>query len=534
MKPNDVLKAREGNLQETPLPLLLNAILAEERTCTLELRHRQLEKRIVFEDGSPVACTSNLLHETLGKYLVEKGKLTEVQYQTALAESISTGTQLGELLVRKQLVAPFDLYKQLQANLAHKILDAFRWSDAKYRLIADAEPSESALRINTAQLILTGTSNLLPFDTVATHLTFVDEQRFTAVATPPPAAGDLKLSGKDARFFQVLRSRPNFGELMQQTGLDVEPAMRKLYALMVLGLADVAENVPTQTATVAPRPEAAPDRRPATPATASTVAAAPPNGAAPPVRSPDDAATAAANPDADDDPAARDALLKVFLEHRTKDPFTLLGVTENVTTTQLKKAFLDAADRFAPLRFGSVDLKEKAETLLIAYARAFSTLVDPEQLALWKQRRKATEERRRTEVKPSTADQFRIRTDLLDSKSQYDEARRRLDANNPRGALEYFEYACDIDAKPIYRAWRAWARYLVDPDANAKLALLELNDVCRNDTAPDEAFRFAGEIHRRAGNYPDAETMYRKAFKLSPQNRQYADVLAQLVKAQKR
>lgn len=532
MKPQDVLKAREGNLQETPLPLLLNAILVEERTCTLELRHRQLEKRIVFEDGAPIACSSNLLHETLGKYLVEKGKLTEAQYQVALAESISTSTEMGELLVRKQLVAPFDLYKQLQANLAHKILDAFRWADAKYRLIADAEASDSALRINTAQLILTGTSTLLPFDTVATHLTFVDEQRFAAVPVPPPAAADIKLSGKDARFFQALRHRPNFGELMQQTGLDVEPAMRKLYALIVLGLADVVESLSAQHATSEPAPAMpvavpterrgpAPAPETAPPAPASAAPVTPMTAAAPP-------------PTQDEDPRARDALLHAFLEHRARDPFTLLGVPETVTTAQLKKAFLDAADRFAPLRFGSADLKEKAESLLIAYARAFSTLVDPEQLALWKQRKKAADERRRTEVKPSTAEQFRIRTDLLDSKSQYDEARKRLDANNPRGALEYFEYACDIDPKPLYRAWRAWARYLVDPDSNARLALVDLNDVCRSESAPDEAFRFAGEIHRRAGNYPDAETMYRKAFKLSPQNRQYADIIAQLVKAQRR
>ncbi len=226
--------------------------------------------------------------------------------------------------------------------------------------------------------------------------------------------------------------------------------------------------------------------------------------------------------------------MQAFLEHRARDPFALLGVTENVTTTQLKRAFLDAADRFAPLRFASADLKEKAEALLFAYARAFSTLVDPEQLALWKQRRKAAEERRRTEVKPSTAEQFRIRTDLLDSKTQYDEARRRLDANNPRGALEQFEYACDIDPKPLYRAWRAWARYLIDPDSNAKLALVELNDVCRNDAAPDDAFRFSGEIHRRAGNHAEAEAMYRKAFKANPQNRQYAEIVAQLVKAQRK
>ena len=79
--PATVLAPRAGSLVETPLPLLLHALHCEGRTTTLELKLRGLEKRIQFEAGAPVACRSNLLHETLGKFLVEKGKITEERYQ---------------------------------------------------------------------------------------------------------------------------------------------------------------------------------------------------------------------------------------------------------------------------------------------------------------------------------------------------------------------------------------------------------------------------------------------------------------------
>jgi tetratricopeptide (TPR) repeat protein len=495
------------SLFETPFPVLLNTILREERTCTLELRLRQLEKKIVFEEGAPVACSSNLLHETLGKYLVEKGKLTEAQYQAALAESITTGRPMGELLVQKQLVAPFELYRHLQANLAHKILDAFRWSEGTYRIVSGGEASDSALRMNSAQLILTGTSNLLPFDVVATHLTFSDDQRFAAVHEPPPAVAELKLSGRNARFLQVLKGRPTFAELMAQTELEVEPALRKLYALVVLGLADLAENVPERAPVrAAPAPAPAPAPSPA-PVPAFL---------------------------ADEDAATRDALMAAFLEHRSKDPFSLLGVPEDAQPAAIRQTFLKLADRFAPVRFATPELREKAETLLVAWARAFALLIDPEQNALWKQRRRAAEERRRSEVKPSTAEQFRIRTDLLDARSQFDQARERLAANNPRAAMEYFEYACDIDPRPQHRAWRAWCRYLMAPDRHARLALEELTALCREEGATDEAFGFAGEIHRKLGQYAEAEACFRRAFKLNPQNRAWADAIPQVLKALKR
>ena len=501
------------SLFETPFPVLLNTILREERTCTLELRLRQLEKKIHFEEGAPVACTSNLLHETLGKYLVEKGKLTEAQYQATLAESITTGRQLGEVLVSRQLIAPFELYKQLQANLAHKILDTFRWSEGTYRIVSGGEAPDSALRMNSAQLILTGTSNFLPFDIVATHLTFSDDQRFAAIHEPPPAVADLKLSGRDARFLQALKSRPTFAELMAQTEVDVEPAMRKLYALVILGLADWAENVPERAAArPAPVPTVTPIAAPA-PA-APSPAKEPPSGV----------------PYADEDAATRDALMTAFLEHRTRDPFSLLGVSEDAQPAAIRSAFLDLSARFAPVRFATPELREKAEALLVAWARAFVLLIDPEQNALWKQRRRAAEERRRREAKPSTAEQFRIRTDLLDARTQFDQARERLDANNPRAAMEYFEYACDIDPRPQHRAWRAWCRYLISPERHARLALEELTALCREEGATDEAFGFAGEIHRKSGHYTEAEACFRRAFKLNPQNRAWADAIAQVLK----
>ena len=98
----EVLRQKSGTLLETPLPLLLHALLVEERHATLELKLRNLEKRVFFEGGVPVGCESNLLHETLGPSLVEKGKLTDAQHHSALAES--AGESPIDVLMRAQTV----------------------------------------------------------------------------------------------------------------------------------------------------------------------------------------------------------------------------------------------------------------------------------------------------------------------------------------------------------------------------------------------------------------------------------------------
>ena len=527
--PAETLAPREGTIARTPLPLLLHALFAEARTVTLELRLRGLEKRIAFEDGSPVACRSNLLHETLGKFLVEKGKLGEQQYQDALRASVETGQRMGELLVSRKLLQPFDLYKAMQANLALKILDAFRWAEATWRLAGESEPAELALRVNPAQLVLTGCAGFVPFEVVASQLAFADEQRFALVPRPPHALSELKLSPREAKLARVLLRRPTFDELMRESGLELEEAMRRLFAFAALGIVDFAEVVPEEApaaAAHAPAVVAAPEPLSPVPAPARPPAKAAdlPAAAAPPPETPGE----------EDAPELRDGLVSAYLDHRTKDPFDLLGVPETIGASDLRKAFLSLADRFSPLRFRSPDLKEKAEALLAARARAYGALADPDQATLWRKRRAAAAERARGATgRPSTAEQFRIDTELLDAGAQFEEGLRRLAAGNARGAVEQFQFAADMDPKPLTRAHLAWARYLVDPERLAKLALGELADVLRADPGCGRAHFFTGEIQRGQGAWAAAEEAYRRAFKADPNDRRAQELALEAMRRRK-
>ncbi|MFT3916462.1 MAG: molecular chaperone DnaJ [Anaeromyxobacteraceae bacterium] len=501
--PAQVLAPREGAIAETPLPVLLAAIAAEERTLTLELRVRALEKRIQFEDGSPVACRSNLLHETLGRFLVEKGKLAEDAYQRALQESAATGRRMGEVLVAGKLVAPFELYRLMQQNLALKILDAFRWVDARWKLSGEAEAAELALRVNPAQLVLTGCATFLPFEIVAGGLELGPGQRLALAERPRHDLSSLKLSSREARLVKLLRDGPAFEALPAAAGLDPEETQRRLYALSVLGI--VRPLAPGE-APPAPAPE------PAAPAVSPAPAAAAP---APAAAEPDPTATAVLVEETEE---LRNDLAARWLEHRGKDPFDLLGVPEAVTAPALRGAFLALADRFAPLRFTSADLREKAEGLLAAHARAYGALSDAEQAGLWRKRRAAAAEKARGQKPKGAAEAFRIQTDLLDAGSQFQEGLRKLQAGQPRAAVDLFQYAADIEPRASHRAHLAWARYLVDVEHNAPAALRELGEIVRTEPASFDAAFFQGEVMRAQGLYAEAEEAYRRAQRASPRD----------------
>jgi hypothetical protein len=514
--PAELLKVREGTLAETPLPLLLHAILCEQRTCTLELKAKGIEKHILIEEGSPVACRSNLLHETLGRFLVERGKLTEDQYSVVFAEVMRTGGHMGELLVAKGMLSASDLYKQLQANLARKILDCFRWPDARYRLFEGADSQETAVKMNALQLLITGITSFLPFDVVASHLVFSDEQAFALVHNPPHPVSELRLSARDTKLLHALKQRPPFAQILQRTGLDTEEGFRKLYWLCVLGLVDFSEavplNPPVPTSASEPAPTPAPVKETAVKETAGASDGTPP-----------------------DEPAAfKDALAQAYLDHRVKDPFDLLSVPEDVNAAALRKAFLSAADRVSPMRCVTAESREKAEAVLCAYARAFAALSDADQAEMWRKRRQNGRESKAAPLRSAAAAQFRISTTLLDARWQFGEAKQRLEAGNIRGALEYFQYACDIEPKGIYKAHLAWARYLVNPVVHVRLALTELADVIKTEPDCEFAHFFSGEIYKSQKSWSMAEESYRRAAKINPQNRKYTELIQETMKAGKR
>lgn len=240
--PTEVLRRAKGTLSEVPLPVLLDALVSTRRTGALELKRQGIERVIQFDAGAPVGCTSNLVAESLGRYLVEKGVLDEPGHLKLVAASAQRGLPLEALLAQVRTVDAAVLNKHVQANLAKKILECFRMGDAQFRVLGGGE-IPSGPRMNGVQLIFTGICTTLPIEEVSRHFKAAPGDRFARVHAPTHAPGELKLSGKDERLFQALARRPTLAELVQE-GFDEEAVLRRVYALTLLGYVDRAENVP--------------------------------------------------------------------------------------------------------------------------------------------------------------------------------------------------------------------------------------------------------------------------------------------------
>jgi len=497
----ELLKRKEGSLDDTPFPLLLHAIVSTGRNCTLEVRLRNLEKQLVFEDGALVGCESNLLHETLGAWLVGNGKLSDAQHHQLLSESVGAGSSLGALLIERKVLSAFELFKHLQANLAQRAMDIFRWSDAKWKL---AEPLEveTPIRLNTTRLIFTG-CNQWPEPLLARHFSLPPTQQLALNPRGPTASEALKLSAKELRLWNLLKTKPTVATLLASPSFSPEEVRRRLYAWSVLEMIDLAEEVGVE----APPP-------PTPPRVTAEVELPKVTGVA----------------YLDDDVAAMNTLASEYLTIRGKDPFDVLGVPTKFDGAAAQKAFLAKANAIPPVRFKSSDAAKKAESLLVAYAKALGALSDFDSFEVHRKRREAPAQPR--PKAPSAEAQFRIKTQLLDAEAQFQEGSKRLAAGNYRGAAEHFQYACDIEPKARSLAYLAWAEYRLDPSTAGPKALHDLQAASQSEPGCEDAWRFRGAIAASLGRFEDAEAAFREACKLAPQSKQLSEAL-QSVRARK-
>ena len=509
----EIAQLREGSLPEMPFASLLLAHTLKRHTLVLELRRRQIWKRVLLEEGVPVDCRSNLTHETLSRYMVQEGKISEDDFTSCLSRSAARGVPFGEILLETGMVSAVDLFKLLQQNLAKKLLDLFTWTEGEFRWLDEHPAPESSLKVKVPQLILTGITKLAPQEEVDMSVGPLVGKKLVLHPSPPFPLEDIRLNPRQVKLAEALRSERRLGELAELTALPVDEITRLLYALCTLGVVVSSETLPRELVGTAPVP------RPAMPTGAFAVPAAVAAAPAPPSPPP-------AVPPLDVE-RRRNEIMQAYLSYRRMDAFDLLAVPETATAAAIDEKYLDFSRRFAPWSLHHPELtalEERARDLFLAGARAYGELSDREQRNTLLYRRKTLREERAR--KPTAS--FAIKTDLLDSESQHKKGKALMEAGKVREALMLLEFAADCDPQnSLYAAETAWCRFLVTT-AHAGQALKDLAETLRRDPHCGLAAYYAGEIHIQLGNKAEAEDHLRRAIKLMSPDRRPIEALKAL------
>lgn len=521
-----IAKLKEGDLSEVPFGVLLHVQACEERTVVLLIERPPLKKQIIIEKGVPVDCRSNLLHETLGRFMVESGDITDEQAQNALSRATLSGMQFGEALILEGLVSAQKLYRVLQQNLARKLLDGFALQRGHFRLLTEVPKVESPLQVKVPQLVVTGISKLAPQSEVNEAIGVLVGKELFLHPRPPYALNEIRLSEDQKRLVFMLHRGRRIDQLAAETAIPFDDITRLLYSLAVIGIVAPREWLPEGPPTVAPEPPEAASSAPAAPAAPEPV----------PVPAPARPAPAPTALGAAEKEKLRNAFMEVYLKHRRQDSFELLGLHDTSLMVEIERRYLEFCETYGPWRYRAMGLQSlapKAEDLILAAGRAFGELSDRDKRNHLIQRRQVLLEERRKKPK---ADRFAIKSNLLDPSLQFKKGKKLMEVGRFREAAVQLQFAYDCDPQSSrFRAELAYCRFLDEPDRQGEQSLSELKEIMRIEPGFGLAVFYAGEINRELGNFEAAEELLQRSIKMMmPDRRPIESLKALHAKAKKR
>lgn len=144
-----------GNIQDTPLPDILEGLKAMKATGALVVQAKDTEKTIFMEDGKIVFAASTDVRDRLGDVLIKAGKLSKENLEQALIISKRTAgfKKLGAILVENGFVKPADLFAGLKIQVRSIISSLFLLEEGVYRFDPKLPPDIIPLQINMQELL---------------------------------------------------------------------------------------------------------------------------------------------------------------------------------------------------------------------------------------------------------------------------------------------------------------------------------------------------------------------------------------------
>ncbi len=148
----------KGSLAEkNPLELLIDCH-REARTGLLRIKRRQMEKSILLKEGSILRAQSNMESEKLGQILLKKNLISPWDLEVALTQVNDTNQRLGSVLLHQSSIKEAVLNQTLVTQTRDIIFTLVDWEDGEFVLdeLAELEKEVQFDQLYTPELILQG------------------------------------------------------------------------------------------------------------------------------------------------------------------------------------------------------------------------------------------------------------------------------------------------------------------------------------------------------------------------------------------
>jgi CheY-like chemotaxis protein len=451
------------DLGKEPAIEVLWSAMRSKTTGAVHFETGKRKKVVVLENGHPLAVRSNLARESLGRRLLDAGRIDELTYNESVRRSKVTGKRQGELLVQMGAISEAALREVLAEQSADKLTEIFSWSEGKTWTQAGvrAVSLSSELVGWTPRLtVLRGVHRVSP-SIIAKRL-----EPYQGCEVSREAMSLEEDENADA-----VKLLWEAAEQPRPLGAFLKDHASTLYGLWLIGA--LAVHVDDS----------------ATPRTLPGVGAA-----------------AAAL-------ALEGRLREALTKQKTQNHFEVLGVADDASPEDVRKSFMSLAKTFHPDKVGrrSPELVDLAGKVFARISEAHDVLASPEKRQLYVAQLKRS--------RSAAADRQEV-TRILTAEQQFQRAEDAMRRRDWNASLDALKWALELDANEgEFYALRGWVLFLQQQDQGARNvdpALEQIKKAIALSPMSPAPYYYLAQIRKACGDHVEAEKMFRKTIELRP------------------
>ncbi len=245
-----------GNLK-TMLPGdLLQWLSLGQKTGTLFLNNKGIEKRIFFRNGRVISSASNDPREYLGQFLMSHGYITEQELMKAMEVQAQSRILLGKILVMIDVIAEEDLQRLMRLKAEEEIYDIFLWNEGEFRFVDDELPQMEMipLQVDVTGLIMEGTRRVDEWNRI--HTLIAHEALVPTITKEVPE--DELEDDAQRTVVNAIDGKRSLAELVLESRSSSFNVASTVYHLAREGYVKLADPTAVETPEVKPPEEPAP------------------------------------------------------------------------------------------------------------------------------------------------------------------------------------------------------------------------------------------------------------------------------------
>jgi hypothetical protein len=231
-----------GTFDEFSVLEIIRLILFSKKTGVLNVFGREGTGAISFEEGEICAADTTLASEPLGRRLVRRGDLLEVELRGALERLEDSNIRLGESLVDAGVVHPDAVRSALEEQVLDGVLDVLRLRPTDFRW--EHEDPAPVAAPGTERMLAVVTERLAQLERVSKR--YAGDVSVTLSPALDRAPSEIRLAADEWRVVALLGTRRSLRDVLRYSPSGDTRALLALDRLIEEGLVEVVTDPGTR------------------------------------------------------------------------------------------------------------------------------------------------------------------------------------------------------------------------------------------------------------------------------------------------